>query len=106
MTMTENTNSTNSTCARREIDKDAPLRTKIAGGLALLACVGCCALPFLIIGGIVTGAGAALLQQGLIAGALGLAVLALGMWWLSRRRKAKLRAAAGVTDCGDGGCAC
>lgn len=97
---------TDTTCARTPIDSSAPLRTKIAGGLALLACVGCCVLPFLIVGGIVTGAGAALLQQSLIAGALGLAVLALGMWWLSRRRKAKLRAAAGVTDCGDGGCAC
>ena len=97
---------TDTTCARTPIDSSAPLRTKIAGGLALLACVGCCALPFLIVGGILTGAGAALLQQTLIAGALGLAVLALGMWWLSRRRKAKAAAAAGATGCGDGGCAC
>ncbi|KXC07064.1 hypothetical protein [Microbacterium hominis] len=83
-----------------------PTRTKVAGLLALLACVGCCALPYLIVAGIVTGAGAAVLQQTLIAVAAGLAALALGMWWLRRRQIAKRRAAAGGSGCGDANCAC
>ncbi len=98
---------TDTTCARRTLDVEgAPTRTKIAGMLALLACVGCCALPYLIVGGLITGAGAAVLQQTLIAAAIGLGVLALGMWWLRRRQLAKRAAAAGVTGCGDANCVC
>lgn len=48
----------------------------------------------------------AVLQQGLIAGAIGLGVFALGMWWLRRRQLAKRAAAAGVTGCGDVNCVC
>lgn len=97
---------TDTTCARKQLDEGAPTRTKIAGLLALLACVGCCALPYLIIAGIVTGAGAAALQQTLIAVAIGLGVAALGMWWLRRRQLAKRVAAAGGSDCGDPSCVC
>lgn len=98
------TTTTDSTCAGRKTG--APTRTKIAGMLALLACVACCALPYLIIGGVLTGAGAAILQQTFIAVAIGLGVLALGMWWLWRRQGAKKAAAAGGSGCGDAGCAC
>lgn len=97
---------TDSTCARKQLDEGAPTRTKIAGFLALLACVGCCALPYLIVAGVVTGAGAAVLQQTLIAGAIGLGVLALGMWWLRRRQLARRVAAAGGSGCGDSNCVC
>jgi len=98
---------TDTTCARKTLNEEgAPARTKIAGLLALLACVGCCALPYLIVGGLITGAGAAVLQQSLIAVAVGLGVLALGMWWLRRRQLAKRAAAAGVNGCGDPSCVC
>ncbi|WP_345802222.1 hypothetical protein AAIB33_03765 [Microbacterium sp. AZCO] len=93
---------TKSTCARREIPAGAPLRTKVAGVLALLACVGCCALPYLIVAGVLTGAGAAIAQQALIAAAAALAVLALGMWWLYRSRRVRTV----TSGCGDAGCAC
>ena len=95
---------TDTTC--KQLDEGAPTRTKVAGLLALLACVGCCALPYLIIAGIVTGAGAAALQQTLIAVAIGLGVAALGMWWLRRRQLAKRVAAAGGSGCGDPSCVC
>lgn len=97
---------TETACPRRTLDPNAPLRSKIAGVLALVACVGCCALPFLIVGGVVTSAGAALLQQGLLALALGLGVLALGMWWLRRRQLTRRAVAAGATGCDDSGCPC
>ena len=87
-------------------DSSAPRRTKIAATLALLACVGCCALPYLIVAGVLTGAGAAVVQQTLIAVAIGLGVLALGMWWMYRRRAAKRAAAAGASGCADPSCAC
>jgi mercuric ion transport protein len=95
------------TCARKTLDEEgAPTRTKIAGLLAVLACLGCCALPYLIVGGVITGAGAAALQQSLIALAIGLGVLALGMWWLRRRHLALRAAAAGESGCGDPSCVC
>lgn len=98
---------TDTTCARKTLTEEgAPTRTKVAALLALLACVGCCALPYLIVAGLVTGAGAAVLQQTLIAGAIGLAALALGMWWLRRRQLAKRAAAAGESGCGDPNCIC
>jgi hypothetical protein len=101
------TTKTATTCARTALDQEGvPTRTKVAGLLALLACVGCCALPYLIVAGLVTGAGAALMQQTLIAVAVGLGVLALGMWWLRRRQIAKRAAAAGSSGCGDANCAC
>lgn len=62
--------------------------------------------PYLIGAGLIAGAGAAVLQQTLIAAAVGLGVLALGMWWLRRRQLAKRAAAAGESDCGDPNCVC
>jgi mercuric ion transport protein len=98
---------TDTTCARKALDEEgAPTRTKVAGLLALLACVGCCALPYLIVGGLITGAGAAVLQQTLIAVAIGLGVLALGMWRQRRRQLAKRAPADGETGCGDPNCVC
>jgi hypothetical protein len=79
------------------VDNRPPTRSKITAGLAALACAACCALPFLIAAGVLTGAGAALLQQTLLAGSVGLIVLALGMWWLHRRNTAR---------CSDGTCGC
>jgi hypothetical protein len=82
-----------------------PRRSKVTGGLAVLACAACCAIPLLITAGVLTGAGAAILEQALLAVAAGLAVLALGMWWLHRRRNAGRAAAAG-TGCACGGAGC
>lgn len=83
------------------VDTLPPTRSKITGGLAALACAACCAIPLLIAAGLVTGAGAAVLKHTLLAVAAGLAVAALGMWWLHRRRSARRIAAAG-TGCGCG----
>jgi mercuric ion transport protein len=101
------TTTTETPCARKALaEEGAPTRTKVAGVLALLACLGCCALPYLIVGGLVTGAGAAFLQQTLIAVAITLGVAALGMWWLRRRQLANRAAAAGESGCGDPNCVC
>jgi hypothetical protein len=81
---------------------DPPRRTKVSGVLALVACAVCCALPFLIAAGVLTSAGAAVLERTLIAVAAGLAAVALGTWWLHRRGVAR-RAAAAAHDAG-GGC--
>ena len=69
--------------------------TRVAGLLAMLACVGCCALPYLMVGGLITRAGTAVMQQTFIAAAIGMSVLALGKWWLRRRQLAKPAAAGG-----------
>ncbi|MEH1125268.1 hypothetical protein [Micromonospora sp. CPCC 206061] len=87
------------------IDNAPPRRSKVTGGLAALACAACCALPVLIAAGVLTGAGAAILEKTLLAGAAVLASLALGMWWLHRRRSARRAAAAGA-GCGCGGSGC
>jgi hypothetical protein len=87
------------------VDNTPPRRSKVTGGLAALACAACCALPVLIAAGVLTGAGAALLEKALLAVAAGLATLALGMWWLHRRRSAQRAAAAGA-GCGCGGSGC
>jgi drug/metabolite transporter (DMT)-like permease len=88
-----------------DIDNTPPTRSKITGGLAALACAACCALPFLIAAGVLTGAGAAILEQTLLAVAAGLAVVALGMWWRHRRRPARQAAASGAScGCGDADC--
>ena len=82
-----------------------PVRSKVTGALAALACAACCALPLLIAAGVLTGAGAAILERTVLAVAAGLAALALGMWWLHRRRTARRMAAAGAAcGCGAGGC--
>ncbi|MBG0567329.1 hypothetical protein [Actinoplanes aureus] len=88
-----------------EIDNAPPRRSKVTGGLAALACAACCALPLFIAAGVLTGAGAAILEKMLLAVAAGLVVLALGMWWLHRRRSAQHAAGAGC-GCGGSGCGC
>lgn len=75
-----------------------PTRSKVTSGLAALACATCCALPLLIAAGVLTGAGAAVLQQVLLAVAAGLAVLALGMWWWYSRSRSR------GCGCGSQGC--
>lgn len=87
------------------IDTAPPRRSKVTGGLAALACAACCALPVLIAAGVLTGAGAAILEKTLLAVAAGFAALALGMWSLHRRRSAQ-RAAAAAAACGCGGSGC
>jgi hypothetical protein len=85
---------------------EPPTRSKVTAGLAALACAACCALPFLIAAGVLTGAGAALAQNVLLAVA-GLLVATAGlMWWLHRRRTARKAAAAGASGCADGSCSC
>jgi len=86
------------------VDNAAPKRSKVTGGFAALACIACCAIPLLIAAGVLTGARAAILQRTLPAVAAGLAVLALGMWWLHRRRSA--RPATTTCGCGGNGCGC
>lgn len=62
---------------------------------AATACALCCALPILVGLGVLTGAGAALFQNLLLAVAA--ALLAAAWWW--RRRTAQ-------TDCGSDDCSC
>jgi hypothetical protein len=88
-----------------DVDNTPPTRSKVTGGLAALACAACCALPVLIAAGVLTGAGAAVLEKTLLAVAAGLGTAALGMWWLHRRRSARRAAAAGA-GCGCGGSGC
>jgi hypothetical protein len=54
-------------------------------GLAGLACLACCLVPFLIAAGVL-GGGAAFIVGWLPAIAVALAVLAAGLWWLQYRR--------------------
>ncbi len=82
------------------------MRSKVAGAFAAFACAVCCALPFLIAAGVLTGAGAALAQNVLLAVAGALATAAGFMWWLHRRRTARKAAAAGASGCADGTCDC
>ena len=55
-----------------KIDNAPPRRSKITGGLAVLACAACCAVPLLITAGVLTASGAAILEQTLLAVAAGL----------------------------------
>jgi hypothetical protein len=87
---------------RDHLDSGPPTRSKVTGGLAALACAACCAIPFLIAAGVMTGAGAALLRNGLLAVSATLVVAASGMWW-SHRLRGRQKAAAG---CGTAGCDC
>ncbi|WP_433215619.1 hypothetical protein ACQP00_06195 [Dactylosporangium sp. CS-047395] len=78
------------------------MRSKVTGVLAAVACAACCALPLLIAAGVLTIAGAAVAQKTLLAVSAGLAVAALTMWWLHRRRTAP----APTCGCGGSGCGC
>ncbi|MEU1506839.1 hypothetical protein [Kitasatospora sp. NPDC005748] len=75
---------------------------KTLGALAALACVACCALPVLITAGVV-GAGVGAVVEWLPAIALVLAVLAVGAWWLGRRRAS---CSCGPKADGQAGCGC
>ena len=88
------------------VDNEPPTRSKVMGALAVVACAVCCALPFLIAGGVLTGAGAAIAQNVLLGTAGIMVAAAAGMWWLHRRRSARKAAAAGQSGCADGTCAC
>lgn len=77
---------------------------KALGGLAVLACVACCALPVLITAGVV-GAGAGAVVGWLPALAIALAVLAAGTWWLGQRRRSGPCSCAPKTA-GEDGCGC
>jgi hypothetical protein len=79
-----------------------PRRSKVTGGLAALACAACCALPLLIAAGVLTSAGAAILEKALLAVVAGLAVLALGLWWLHRHRSAQRPGVTGRASAGNG----
>jgi mercuric ion transport protein len=87
------------------VDNQPPTRSKITGGLAALACAACCALPFLIAAGVLTGAGAALSQKTLLAVSADLIVLALGMWRPHLRNTARKAAPCGGGSSG-GNCEC
>jgi mercuric ion transport protein len=87
------------------VDTKPPTRTKVAAGLAALACAACCALPFLIAAGVLTGAGAAVAEKGLLITSGVLITGAGAMWFLQRRRNVR-RAAAGESGCASGNCAC
>ena len=88
------------------VDGRPPIRSKVMGALAALACAACCALPFLIAAGVLTGAGAAIVENVLL-GAAGLLLAAgAGAWWLHRRRSARRAAAIGQPSCASGTCGC
>jgi mercuric ion transport protein len=54
-------------------------------GLAGIACLACCLLPFLIAAGLIGGSATVLV--GWLPGiAVALAALAAGLWWLQRRK--------------------
>lgn len=88
------------------VDNAPPTRSKVAGILAGVACAACCAIPLLIAAGVLTGAGAAIMEKTLYAVAAGFVVLALSTWWLHRRNSARKAAAAGTGGCGGGNCSC
>ncbi len=88
------------------VDNAPPTRSKVTAAFAAIACAACCALPFLIAAGVLTGAGAALTQNLLLAVSGILIAVAGGMWWLHRRRTACRAAAAGASGCADGTCSC
>jgi hypothetical protein len=71
------------------LDDTPPTPSRVAGILAAVACAVGCALPLLIGAGVLTAAGAALLQKTLLAVTAALVVAGLGMWWGHRRRDAR-----------------
>jgi mercuric ion transport protein len=87
------------------VDNAPPTRSKVSAGLAALACAACCALPVLIAAGVLTGAGAAIAEKGLLAVSALMLTAAAGMWYLHRRRAARNAVAAGG-GCASGNCGC
>jgi hypothetical protein len=87
---------------------EPPTRAKVTAGLAALACAACCALPFLLAAGVLTGAGAAVARKGLLVTSATLLTIAGAMWYLGRRRPARTArpAATGDGGCASGSCAC
>jgi mercuric ion transport protein len=74
-----------------------PTRSTVAAALAALAGAACCALPVLIAAGVLTGAGAALAQNVLLA-ASGVLIATAGLlWWLGRHRTAHRTAEAAAS---------
>jgi mercuric ion transport protein len=71
------------------LDPVLPPGSRIAAGLAALACAACCALPVLIGAGVLTGAAGALARNLLLAGAGALLATAAGLWWLTNRRRTR-----------------
>ncbi|HWB34837.1 MAG TPA: hypothetical protein VHA75_02325 [Rugosimonospora sp.] len=68
--------------------------------LAGLACLACCAIPFLLAAGVVSGAGWTVAGDWMPGLAVSLGVLAGGAWWWARRRRHRPGCAGGT------GCAC
>ena len=83
-------------------DNAPPTRSKVAGMLAAVACAVSCAVPLLIAAGLLTGAGAAIMQKTLLAVAFGLVAAGLSRWWLHRRRHAATSTTGNAV--GDHGC--
>jgi hypothetical protein len=78
-------------------------RSKLAAVLAVLACVGCCAVPVLVPLGMLTTGGLAAATTGLTVVSVILFAAAVLLWVLHRRTKGR---AAAHQGCGAGGCAC
>jgi hypothetical protein len=81
---------------------DAPVRSRVAGALAAVACAVCCLLPVLVAAGFLTAAGAVVLRQALFAVAAFLVAAALGLWWLRRRHSARFVTVASAALLGSG----
>ncbi|MEV6596948.1 hypothetical protein AB0M36_08815 [Actinoplanes sp. NPDC051346] len=88
------------------VDNAPPKRSQVTAGLAALACAACCALPLLIAAGLLTGAGATLVENVLLGVSGALVAAAATMWWLHRRRSARKAARAGAGGCASGNCGC
>jgi mercuric ion transport protein len=68
------------------------------GSLATLACLLCCAIPFLITAGVLGGAGWAAFGQVLPGIAVAFAALTALAWWWTRRRPTHAASCPG-SDC-------
>jgi mercuric ion transport protein len=68
------------------VDNRPPTRSKVMGVLAAVACVACSVLPFLIAAGVLTSAGAVIVESALLGSAGLMLAAGAGMWWLHRRR--------------------
>jgi len=71
--------------------------------LAGLACAACCAIPLLLAGGLLSGAGWAGAGAWIPGVAVVLAALAGTAWWWTRRRRRHQASCAGGAGCACGG---